>query len=168
MENKRLTKTSKFISLILRHKPETINIKLDDNGCANVEDLLEKMSKKGHHLQFDDLVYIVKNNNKKRFIFNEDQTKIRANQGHSIPVELNLESIEPPPILYHGTATRFIESIQEKGLIKGNRQHVHLSADLDTASQVGKRHGKLVILQVKATEMHQQGHSFFSQWSVVL
>jgi len=119
------------------------------------------METRGKTITLDQLQYVVENNDKKRFTFNDDQTKIRANQGHSIDIQLNLEAQIPPETLYHGTATRFIDSIFEKGIIKGNRQHVHLSSDIETATKVGKRHGKLAILVVQSGKMHEAGFEFF-------
>ncbi len=161
MDKQKEIRTSKFLSLVLRHKPEVIGITMDENGWVEVDELLQKMASKGKAINFEELQYIVANNNKKRFTFNEDQSLIRANQGHSIDINLALKPKSPPNILYHGTATRFLESIQQTGLEKRSRQHVHLSADKATAAMVGKRHGKLVILEIKATEMQKDGFDFF-------
>lgn len=154
-------KHSKFISLLLRHKPETVGLTLDEYGWAEVDELLLKVNKNGKNITKEDLVTIVTTNDKQRFTFNNDQTKIRANQGHSININLGYEAVAPPATLYHGTATRFLDSIFEKGLIKGNRHHVHLSADLETAQKVGVRHGKLAILLVDTAAMYQDGYEFF-------
>ena len=160
--NEKITKDiSKFLSLILRHSPETIGLKLDENGWADVEELIAKCSKKGNILDSQLLDYVVKNNDKKRFAFNEDKTKIRASQGHSIEVELNLIETIPPEILYHGTATRFLESILQQGLQKKSRQHVHLSATVETATAVGSRHGKVAILIIDAERMQNEGFKFY-------
>ena len=162
MKNEKQVKSiSKFLSLVLRHKPETIDLQLDDQGWVAVDVLLQKLSKAGKNVDLDTLKYVVENNNKKRFSFNETQDKIRANQGHSIQIDLGYEPVTPPETLYHGTATRFLDSIFQTGLEKRNRHHVHLSADLDTASQVGNRHGKLVILEVLAKQMYDDGYEFF-------
>lgn len=139
-------RTSKFLSLVLRHKPEEIGLSLDKNGWADVKDLLYRINvlNKIHGTEeftFEELEEVVRDNNKKRFAFNEDKTKIRANQGHSIDIDLNLKAVIPPDILYHGTATRFLSSIYKNGLEKQNRQHVHLSPDPETATKVGQRHG---------------------------
>ena len=141
-------KLGKFLSLVLRHKPETIGITLDKNGWANVKELIEKVKLSERYIDMEILERIVRENNKKRYSFNEDKTKIRASQGHSIEVELNLKEMTPPKILYHGTATRFLKSIKEKGILKMNRQYVHLSMDIETARNVGQRHGELIILPI--------------------
>lgn len=154
-------KISKFLSLVLRHKPEKISLLLDNNGWAEVDELLAKIDQSGRHLTLDQLTEIVENNDKKRFAFSDDQTKIRANQGHSIEVDLALNEAEPPKILYHGTAERNLPSIREKGLLKGQRHHVHLSADLETALKVGVRYGKPVVLRIKSQQMQSDGRTFF-------
>ncbi len=161
MNDKQLKKTSKFLSLVLRHRPELIGLEMDSAGWVNTRELLEKSKLKGYNIDFDTLEEVVANNNKKRFSFNEDQSRIRANQGHSVNIELGYEPVEPPEFLYHGTATRFINSIQRQGLLKRNRHHVHLSADLATAKSVGSRHGVPVILVVRSKEMHKANHPFF-------
>lgn len=159
--NKNIIKLSKFLSLVLRHQPKVIGIELDENGWTNVQQLIQKMNNYGKTINLKTLKEVVENNDKKRFAFDERGTRIRANQGHSIQIDLGYTAQEPPEILYHGTATRFLTSIYQTGLQKRNRHHVHLSADLDTASKVGKRHGKLVILEVIAKQMRQAGHEFF-------
>ncbi len=151
---------SKFLSLILRHKPETIGIKLDKHGWANVDELIKRMSKE-KYINKDILEYIVEHDDKQRYGFNEDKTMIRANQGHSIKVDVELEEKEPPEILYHGTAESFVESIMNEGLKKGKRLYVHLSKDIVTARKVGIRHGVPVIFEVKAKEMFNDGFKFF-------
>lgn len=150
----------KYISLILRHKPEVINITLDEHGYALVSDLIQGISKT-HHITKEILDEIVNNNNKKRYAYNEDKTKIRANQGHSIKVDVDLTSITPPDVLYHGTATRFQESIEKDGLVPKSRLHVHLSLDVETAKQVGMRHGKILIYKVDAKRMYADGFKFY-------
>lgn len=152
---------SKFLSLILRHQPETINLKLDKNGWANVEELREKCSKHNVDFTSEELDEVVETNDKKRFIFNEDKTKIRANQGHSVDIDLALKPQQPPEFLYHGTAQTNIESILEKGIEKRNRQHVHLSQDKETATKVGMRHGKPVILTIRTGKMFEDGILFY-------
>ena len=154
------TNLSKFLSMILRHKPEVIKIKLDERGWANVDELIRKMSKE-KHITKDILEYIVEHDDKQRYSFNDDKTLIRANQGHSIKVDVELEEKEPPDILYHGTATKFVEGIEKEGLKHQNRLYVHLSKDIDTATKVGLRHGELVIYEVKAKEMFNDGFKFF-------
>ncbi len=152
--------TSKYISLILRHKPETIGITLDEHGWADVSELIKGISKT-HHLDMETLEEIVKTDNKQRYSFNEDKTKIRANQGHSIPVDVELDAKEPPEFLWHGTGEKFVASIDREGLIPKSRLYVHLSADYDTAKVVGARHGKPVIYKVKSGEMQQYGYTFY-------
>ena len=155
-----LIKTSRFISLILRHRPDTIGILLDEHGWASVEELLTGISKT-QYIDRAMLEKIVETDSKQRYSFNEDKTLIRANQGHSIAVDLQLEQKQPPEILYHGTATRFLESIKKEGLKKMTRQHVHLSKEKQTAVYVGKRHGSPVVLKVYAKKMYQKGHHFY-------
>ena len=161
MNEKETKRISKFLSLILRHKPHIIDIQLNEEGWADVDELLEKWKNQREAITLEQLQYVVENNDKQRFTFNDDQTKIRANQGHSIDIQLNLEAQIPPETLYHGTATRFLDAIFEKGLIKGKRQHVHLSLDSETATKVGKRHGKLAMLLVQSGEMHEAGFEFY-------
>ncbi len=150
-----------MLSLVLRHKPETIGLTLDNNGWANVASLIIQMNAKGFKLSFETLCYVVDNNNKKRFAFNSDRTQIRASQGHSIQIDLNYISKAPPPVLYHGTGKQFVDTILKEGLKKMNRHHVHLSADAETAEKVGLRKGKPVILVIDAAKMHEQGFRFF-------
>ena len=157
--NSDLTKISKYISLILRHKPEVIGIQLDANGWANVEALLAGIGRK-YPIDFEVLEEIVRTDNKQRYSFNEDKTKIRANQGHSVQVDVELSVTEPPEILYHGTAERFSASIEAKGLLPQNRLYVHLSPDMETAEKVGRRHGKPIIYLVNAGQMRQEGYTF--------
>lgn len=155
------TQLSKFLSYVLRHNPDSIGLTLDAQGWASVDDLMARAENEGKRFSIEQLREVVETNNKQRFRFSADQQRIRANQGHSIQIDLGLEPIQPPEVLYHGTATRFLDSIQKDGLQARNRHHVHLSKDLETATQVGKRHGKVVILQVAAGEMHADGHQFF-------
>lgn len=161
MDRKAETKLSKFLSLILRHNPGVIGLELDQNGWANVEELIQKCSTKGKNLDLNILKQIVRNDNKQRYSFNGNFSKIRANQGHSINIDLELQAQEPPEFLFHGTADRNIESIMANGLKKRNRNHVHLSLDVETAKKVGMRHGKVVVLQIKTGEMHRKGHKFY-------
>lgn len=153
--------TSKFLSLVLRHKPETIGLQLDENGWANVEELITKSAVTGRIYTPEDLEEMVATNDKKRFAFNEDRTRIRANQGHSITVELNLPATEPPEWLYHGTPEKFVAAIRAEGLQKMERQHVHLSGDRETARKVGSRRGRPVILVIRSGQMHRDGHVFY-------
>ncbi|WP_019500995.1 RNA 2'-phosphotransferase [Pseudanabaena sp. PCC 6802] len=159
--SKNLESTSKFLSLVLRHRPETIGLALDEAGWANVESLIELATKHKHPLSRELIEEIVAKNDKKRFSLSADSSSIRANQGHSVKVNLGLAIAVPPELLYHGTATRFIESIKLHGLIPGSRQHVHLSFDIETAAKVGQRHGKPIVLIVKALQMYESGRSFY-------
>ena len=161
ISEKRNIKISKFLSLVLRHKPETIQIQLDENGWVNVNELIEKLNNYGKAIDFEILKYVVETNSKKRFAFNDDKTKIRASQGHSLQIDLNYEPIKPPNELYHGTSQRFLDSILKSGIEKRNRQHVHLSSDIETALKVGQRHGKPVILKIQTAKMHMDGHKFY-------
>lgn len=155
-----LTDLSKLIALVLRHKPEKIGITLDEHGWANVDDLIEGI-KKTRAFDMATLEVIVATDNKMRYSFNEDKTKIRANQGHSIPVDVELEEAIPPDILYHGTGMKFVESIDKKGLIPKTRLYVHLSSNVDTAIKVGSRHGEPVVYSVKSRQMHRDGYKFY-------
>lgn len=152
---------SKFLSLILRHHPEKIELTLDSKGWADVNDIIEKSKAKYPDLTEKDLFAIVKNNDKSRFSISENGKKIRANQGHSIEIDLDLLATCPPDILYHGTATRFLESILEKGILKMERLHVHLTDQIETAKKVGLRHGNAVVLEISAKSMHENGILFF-------
>lgn len=155
------TKISKYISLILRHKPEEIGLKLDEYGYLNVSDLINGLNKSWKDFNMDDLERIVREDSKQRYSFNEDKSKIRANQGHSISVNLELQSIKPPNKLYHGTGRKYLDSILKNGLIKKERQYVHLSGDIETASIVGKRHGELVVLEIDSESMFNKGIKFY-------
>ena len=137
-----LTNVSRYISLILRHKPDVIGITLDEHGWANVNDLILGVEKNNPGFNMEVLEEIVKTDSKQRYSFNEDKTLIRANQGHSIPVDVELEEKEPPEFLYHGTGEKYATSINQQGLIPKSRLYVHLSKDIETAKNVGKRHGK--------------------------
>lgn len=152
---------SKFLSLVLRHKPEEIGLTLDGNGWASVEELVSLANQHGRRLTRPLLEQVVAENDKKRFAFSEDGQRIRASQGHSVEVDLALPPVEPPEVLYHGTASRFVDSIKAAGLHSANRQHVHLSLDVTTAMKVGQRHGQPVVLVVRAGEMAAAGHTFF-------
>jgi putative RNA 2'-phosphotransferase len=151
-----LTTKSKFLSLVLRHDPKKIGIVLDQHGWANVAELCEKMP-----ISKDDLNEIVRTDSKGRYSYSEDGKKIRANQGHSIEVDVELEELEPPEFLWHGTATKSLSAIFKDGLLPISRLYVHLSADKETALKVGSRHGTPAILKVRALEMHNGGHKFF-------
>lgn len=153
-------KTSKYLSLILRHKPEIIGIELDEHGWAEVDELIAGVSKT-HTLTKELLEDIVSRDEKQRYSFNEDKTLIRANQGHSIPVDVELPEVEPPEILYHGTGEKYVPSIDAQGLLRRSRLYVHLSADTETARKVGSRHGRPVIYAVKSGEMFRDGLTFY-------
>ena len=152
--------TSRFLSMILRHKPEEIGITLDEHGWANVEELIAGLAK-SKPLDMQILEEIVATDEKQRYSFNEDKTLIRANQGHSIPVDVKLPVTQPPEYLYHGTGEKYMESIMKIGLIPKSRLYVHLSADYETAVKVGKRHGTPVVLLVHAAEMAKDGYIYY-------
>lgn len=154
-----LTEISKFISLILRHKPEVIGITLDEHGWANVEELINGISKK-YPFDLNTLDEIVRTDDKHRYSFNDDRTLIRANQGHSIPVDVELDIVEPPEFLWHGTGEKYTESIDSIGLIPKSRLYVHLSEDKETAMAVGKRHGNPVIYRIPSGKMFKLGYEF--------
>jgi ribonuclease Z len=161
MKPQLLTRTSKFLSQILRHRPEKIGLTLDANGWAEVSELLEKSAASGTPISPELLRQVVENNDKQRYSFSPDGRRIRANQGHSISIDLGLKAQAPPEILYHGTAEPSLAAIRKSGLLPMRRQHVHLSREVETAQKVGGRHGKAVVLEVLAGEMHRRGHTFF-------
>ena len=157
-----MEKTSRFISFILRHKPEAIGISLDEHGWADVEDLIDGINRSGGHtLDMEGLEEIVRTDEKQRYSFNEDHSLIRANQGHSIPVDVELEEKTPPDVLWHGTGEKYVSSIDKQGLIPKSRLYVHLSTDMETAQKVGSRHGKPVIYRIDCRKMAEDGYSFF-------
>ena len=158
---KDLKHISKFMSLVLRHKPEEIGIQLDANGWANIDDLIKGLISKGYNVDLKIIRQVVETNDKKRFVINSDSSMIRANQGHSIEVELNLLEIIPPDVLYHGTSERNLDKILTEGLTKQSRQHVHLSLTIDVARSVGSRHGKPIVLTIRAKEMYDAGFKFY-------
>lgn len=151
----------RFLSLVLRHKPEAAFLRLDAQGWAGVDELLAGCARAGHPLSREDLERIVRENDKQRYRFDGTGRKIRANQGHSVAVELELREAIPPERLYHGTASRFLESIRRQGITRQNRRQVHLSADPDTARAVGARHGTPVVLPIDAAAMVREGRSFW-------
>ena len=151
---------SKFIALILRHKPEEIGITLDEHGWADTKALIEGIQKH-YPLTMEILEEIVRTDVKQRYSFNEDKTLIRANQGHSVPVDLEFEPVRPSSVLYHGTGEKYLSSILKQGLIPKSRLYVHLSADVETAMKVGSRHGRPVVLRILAEEMVRDGYVFF-------
>ncbi|WP_455542383.1 RNA 2'-phosphotransferase [Intestinibacter sp.] len=160
--DKKIKSLSKFISKILRHEPEIVHINLDDNGYTDVQGLIDGINKYGRNkIDFKTLKYIVENDNKQRYSFKCDFTKIRANQGHSIDVDLGLEEIKPPNNLYHGTGQKYLDSILEEGIKSQTRQFIHLSKDTDTARNVGSRHGKPRILKIDTKQMYDDGYKFY-------
>jgi putative RNA 2'-phosphotransferase len=161
MENNRVVQISKAMSKALRHKPQSLGLELSESGWVSVDALLAAFSRKGFSLTRAELEDVVIKNDKQRFAFDETKQNIRASQGHSVPVELGLIALEPPEFLFHGTTTQSVAAILKTGLAKMRRHHVHLSVDTQTALRVGSRHGKAVILKIRAFEMHRAGHEFF-------
>lgn len=161
MNDQHIIKISKYLSKHLRHKPEKIGIQLEEGGWVEVATLLAAAAQNGFPITLSELHEVVANNNKQRFAFDPTGRKIRANQGHSVEIDLQLEPQIPPDVLYHGTATRFLELILREGLQKMQRHHVHLSADEATARNVGARHGKPVVLRINAQAMAQAGFQFY-------
>jgi putative RNA 2'-phosphotransferase len=159
--NKNLVHTSKFLSLVLRHDPGAIGITLDAEGWTPVDELLAAATRAGHCITRELLEGVVVTNDKHRFAFSSDGRRIRANQGHSVEVDLKLAPVEPPELLYHGTVERFLDSIRQNGLVRGQRQYVHLSADRETAAGVGQRRGRPVILTIESAQMRRVGHAFY-------
>lgn len=159
---KSIDKTSNFLSYILRHKPEAIEITLDNEGWVNIDFLIKQAQKHGELLNKELLMQVVSTSDKKRFTISGDGLNIRAAQGHSTKqVDIQYQEQMPPESLYHGTATRFLDSIKEKGLIAGSRQYVHLSSNEETAISVGERHGKPIILKINSILMYQKGFKFY-------
>lgn len=156
-----VVRVSKFLSLVLRHDPSRAGLTLDENGWVTVDTLLDGCQKVGRPLTRPQLERVVRENDKQRFSFSDDGLRIRANQGHSVEIDLALTPQSPPDVLYHGTATRFLDSIHATGLRPGSRQHVHLSKDRETAIKVGQRHGKPVVLTIRAAALHAAGQEFF-------
>jgi putative RNA 2'-phosphotransferase len=161
MEANRVVKVSKYLSKHLRHQPERLGLTLQPGGWVNVDDLLAACAKNNFSITLEDLEEVVDSNDKQRFSFDETGERIRANQGHSTEVDLQLTPIEPPEFLYHGTAERNTAGILQTGISKMSRHAVHLSKDTETARRVGMRRGKPVIFLIKAREMHQAGHIFY-------
>lgn len=158
-----LTRTSMFLSLILRHKPEVIGITLDEHGWADIDELIDGINThdKKYNINREILNQIVETDEKQRYAISPDGKLIRANQGHSIPVDVELEEIEPPEELFHGTAERFSKSIEQQGILPQSRLYVHLSKDVQTAEKVGMRHGKPIVYRVNSGEMFRQGYKFY-------
>jgi putative RNA 2'-phosphotransferase len=161
MEKQRTRRISKYLSLVLRHEPSAAGVALDAEGWVDVEDLLAGAARHGFSFTIAELEEVVKTNDKQRFALSADAKRIRANQGHSVVVELGLTPQTPPAVLYHGTVERFVTSIMANGLEKRSRQHVHLSPDVATATRVGSRRGNAIILEIAAAEMHYAGYEFF-------
>lgn len=159
--DRQLVRISKFLSLVLRHQPDKYGLTLDTNGWAQVDDLIAVANRAGVPLTYQSLQEVVAQNDKQRFALSDDGRAIRASQGHSISVNLELAPLEPPAQLFHGTADRFVSSIREQGLLRRSRQHVHLSPDISTAIKVGQRHGKPVVLTVESGAMHRDGYHFY-------
>ena len=160
--DKTLIKTSKFLSLILRHQPDLIGLALDPQGWVDIDTLLQAAHKAGRReLDRALLERVVRENDKQRFAISPDGRRIRASQGHSVPVDLALQPQVPPTHLYHGTVDRFLPAIRQQGLRPGSRHHVHLSPDRETAVKVGQRRGKPIVLTVRAGDMHRDGHTFY-------
>lgn len=155
-----LVKIGRYIAYILRHHPETINLALDEHGWARVDELIQGVSKR-HPIDMSILEEVVRTDNKSRFCFNDDKSLIRANQGNTVHVDVELEECIPPEYLWHGTAEKYVEAIDQEGLISKNRLHVHLSSDLEMAINVGKRHGKPVVYKVLSGDMVRDGYTFY-------
>ncbi|WP_137936155.1 RNA 2'-phosphotransferase [Chitinivorax sp. B] len=151
---------SKFLSYVLRHDPGSIGLTLDEHGWADVNMLLSQANAAGQSITMDLLQQVIRDNDKQRFALSPDGKMIRANQGHSIKVNLALEDIEPPQQLFHGTATRFLETIRRQGLKPASRHDVHLSVDRETAVKVGSRHGTPAVLIIDSTSMYRDGYTF--------
>lgn len=161
MNPSRSIKISKFLSYHLRHRPDKIGLELAPGGWVSVDELLAAAKKNSFDIERDELDEVVASNDKKRFSFNATGTLIRANQGHSLEVDLQLEPAVPPEVLYHGTGEGAVESILRRGLSKMSRHHVHLSVNMATAKKVGKRHGRPVIFEVNAAAMYEAGYKFY-------
>jgi putative RNA 2'-phosphotransferase len=157
----RQVKVSKFLAKHLRHSPQDIGLTLQPGGWVPVDELLAACGRNGFVILYDELVEVVENNDKQRFSFDPTGELIRANQGHSVEVDLQLDEAVPPSTLYHGTVEKFMESILKEGLVKGKRHHVHLSKDIETATKVGSRRGKPVILTVDSGRMYGSGYKFY-------
>lgn len=161
ISDKQITQLSKFLSLVLRHQPETIGIQLDQSGWADITELIERANNYGIKFDREILNHIVATNSKQRFAFNDTFDKIRANQGHSVEIELGYTNQRPPEILFHGTGEKSVQSILDTGLEKRGRLHVHLSSDFETAFMVGQRHGKPFVFKVLAEQMYNDNFKFF-------
>src|SRR4051794_12382569 len=161
MDDKRLVKSSKYLSKHLRHQPERLGLTLEPGGWVAVDALLRACARQSFALTRDDLREVVERNDKQRFSFDATGTRIPANQGHSTDIDLELTPPPPPAVLFHGTGAGSVDAIMASGLERRNRHHVHLSPDADTARRVGARHGRPVVLKVDAARMAADGHDFF-------
>ena len=159
--NPSLTHASKFLSYVLRHRPDAIGLSLDAQGWAAIDDLVRLSHASQQPLSRALIVAVVRTTDKQRFRLSDDGSRIRASHGHSLAVDLALTPQEPPATLFHGTATRFLEAILKEGIKAGSRHHVHLSAAYDTAITLGRRHGTPVALAVRARVMHHTGRTFY-------
>ena len=160
MDDRRLVKISRYLSKHLRHRPERLGLQLEAGGWVEVQALLDACRRTSFELSHAELVEVVQRNDKRRYRFDETGTRIRANQGHSVPIDLQLEAVEPPTILYHGTGHATLEVILIDGLRPMGRHHVHLSSDMGTAIKVGARRGRPAVLEVASGRMHAQGATF--------
>ncbi|HEX4965395.1 MAG TPA: RNA 2'-phosphotransferase [Thermoanaerobaculia bacterium] len=156
-----IVQVSKFLSYVLRHEPAAIGLVLDEAGWASITELIALSRATGKPLTRELIEHVVATNDKQRFAISGDGERIRANQGHSVAIELNLPVSRPPESLYHGTAERFLDSIRAQGLLRRRRQHVHLSRDVPTALRVGQRHGQPVVLEVRAAALFDTGRPFY-------
>jgi putative RNA 2'-phosphotransferase len=161
MEDRQLVKISKYLALHLRHRPERLGLTLEPGGWVAVDALLAACQRDRFPITRERLQEVVEKNGKRRFSFDETGTRIRANQGHSVAVDLQLDPATPPAVLYHGTYPDAVEAILQGGLRRMSRHHVHLSKDIATARAVGMRRGKPVVLAVDAAAMAAQGHVFY-------
>ena len=154
-------RVSKFMSLVLRHQPDVAGLSLEKSGWVEVNDLLTGLAANERQISLEELQTVVRENDKGRFEFDESGQRIRARQGHSVGVELRYTPKTPPEILYHGTPEKFVDAIRRKGLLKQQRHHVHLHADMKVASSVGQRRGKPIVLVIRSLAMHKRGRQFF-------
>ena len=159
--DRQLIKLSKYLSYVLRHHPESVGLELEEGGWVPVDALRDACRRDGHPISLAQLRHVVATNDKRRFSFDATGRRIRANQGHSVEVDLELDPLEPPELLFHGTVDRFLGSIRGEGLRRGSRHHVHLSGDEPTARRVGSRRGRPVVLVVEAGRILCDGHTFY-------
>jgi putative RNA 2'-phosphotransferase len=161
MDDRTVTSHSKFLSFVLRHRPDAIGITLDAQGWVAIDELLVQCGKHEHPLTRDELNEVVEKNSKRRLAVSDDGRRIRASQGHSVDVDLGYTPATPPEFLFHGTVDRNLDSIRQQGLQRMKRHHVHLSPDIATASSVGQRRGQPIVLRIRAAQMAHAGHVFF-------